>query len=106
MKSGAAQLCSVLALRGVTHAFGVPGTQNVALFDALRESRIHSVLTTSELAAGFMAIGYYRASGRLAPLVTIPGPGFTWALTPIAEARQDSVALLHLVGRPPGSDHR
>jgi acetolactate synthase-1/2/3 large subunit len=90
----------------VTHAFGVPGSQNLALYEALRESGIRSVLTTNELAAGFMANGYYRASGRLAALITIPGPGFTWALTSIAEALQDSVAVLHLVGRPPGSDHR
>jgi acetolactate synthase-1/2/3 large subunit len=106
MKNGAAHLCSALAAHGVNHIFGVPGSQNLALYDALRQSSIRSVLTTNELAAGFMANGYYRASGRLAPLVTIPGPGFTLALTPIAEALQDSVALLHIVGRPPGSDHR
>src|SRR5262245_48569630 len=53
-----------------------------------------------------MANGYYRASGRLAPLVTIPGPGFTWALTALAEALQDSAALVHLVGRAPSPDHR
>lgn len=106
MKNGAALLCSALAAHGVNHIFGVPGSQNLALYDALRQSSIRSVLATNELAAGFMANGYYRASGRLAPLVTIPGPGFTMALTPIAEALQDSVALLHIVGRPPGSDHR
>jgi acetolactate synthase-1/2/3 large subunit len=106
VKNGAAHLCEVLESQGVRHAFGVPGTQNLALYEALRSSRIRSVLTTNELAAGFMANGYYRASGRVAPLLTIPGPGFTWALTPVAEALQDSVALVHLVGRTPGSDHR
>lgn len=106
MKSGAAHLCEVLEAHGVRHAFGVPGSQDLALYEALRASRIRSVLTTNELAAGFMANGYYRASGRIAPLLTIPGPGFTWALTSVAEALQDSVALVHLVGRAPGTDHR
>jgi len=106
VKNGAAHLCVALESHGVSHVFGVPGSQSLALYEALRASRIRSVLATSELAAGFMANGYYRASGRLAPLLTIPGPGFTWALTPVAEALQDSVALLHLVGRTPGSDHR
>jgi acetolactate synthase I/II/III large subunit len=106
VKNGAAHLCSALLSRGVTHAFGVPGSQDLVLYEALRQSGIRSVLTTNELAAGFMANGYYRASGRLAALITIPGPGFTWALTSIAEALQDSVAVLHLVGRPPGPDHR
>ena len=104
--NGAAHLCAALELHDVKHVFGVPGSQNLALFEALRKSRIRCVLTTNELAAGFMANGYYRASGRLAPLVTIGGPGFTWALTAVAEALQDSVALLHIVGRTPGSDHR
>ncbi|MBE0604251.1 MAG: thiamine pyrophosphate-binding protein, partial [Deltaproteobacteria bacterium] len=39
-------------------------------------------------------------SGRVGPVVTIPGPGFTYALTGVAEASQDSVALLHIVGKP------
>ena len=55
-----------------------------------------------ELAASFMANGYYRASGRVAPLVTIPGPGFTYALTGLAEALHDSAAVLHIVGCAPG----
>ncbi len=106
MRNGADYLCATLEVHGVEHVFGVPGSQDLALYEALRASRIRSVLTTNELAAGFMANGYYRASGRIAPLLTIPGPGFTWALTPVAEALQDSVALVHLVGRPPGLDHR
>ncbi len=99
--TGAEQLCATLEALGTTHVFGLPGTQNVLLYDALRRSRIRSILPTSELAASFMANGYYRASGRIAPLVTIQGPGFTYALTGLAEARDDSVALLHLVGKPP-----
>jgi acetolactate synthase-1/2/3 large subunit len=33
-------------------------------------------------------------------LATIPGPGFTYALTGLAEARLDSVPLVYLVGQP------
>ena len=54
------------------------------------------MVANHELAASFMANGYYRASGKVAPLVTIPGPGFTYALTGLAEASQDSAALVHL----------
>jgi acetolactate synthase-1/2/3 large subunit len=98
--NGAELLCNTLEALGVTHVFGVPGTQNILLYDALRRSGIRSVLTTHELAASFMANGYYRASGRVAPLSTIPGPGFTYALTGLAEALHDSAAVLHLVGQP------
>jgi acetolactate synthase-1/2/3 large subunit len=99
--NGADQLCAELEAAGVSCVLGVPGTQNVALFEALRKSRLRTVVTTNELTASFMANGYYRASGRVAPVLTIPGPGFTFALTGVAEARHDSAALLHLVGAPP-----
>ena len=100
MANGADLLCRTLESLGIEHVFGVPGTQNVLLYEAIQRSRLRSVLATHELAASFMANGYYRASGRVAPLVTIPGPGFTYALTGVAEASQDSVALLHIVGKP------
>ena len=99
--NGAELLCNTLEYLGVKCAFGVPGTQNVLLYEALRRSAIRPVLATHELAASFMANGYYRASGRVAPLITIPGPGFTYALTGLAEALHDSAALLHVVGQPP-----
>jgi acetolactate synthase-1/2/3 large subunit len=100
VSNGAELLCDTLESLGVEHVFGVPGTQSVSLYDALQRSKIRSVLATHELGASFMANGYYRASGRVAPLITIPGPGFTYALTGLAEALHDSAAILHIVGQP------
>jgi len=94
---------------GVRCVFGLPGTQNVELFEELRTSSLRTVLATSELAAAFMAVGYARASGRPGVLVTIPGPGFTYALPGLAEARLDSVPLIHIVVHkplPPGRRFR
>ena len=93
-------LCRALEALGVDHVFGLPGSQNVALFEALRCSKIRTVVPVHELAAAFMAIGFSRASGRLGVLTTIPGPGFTFAMTGLAEARLDSVPLLHIVQSP------
>ena len=93
-------LCRALEALGVDHVFGLPGSQNVVLFEALRRSKIRTVVPVHELAAAFMAIGFSRASGRLGVLTTIPGPGFTFALTGLAEARLDSVPLLHIVQSP------
>jgi acetolactate synthase-1/2/3 large subunit len=100
MSDGIAALCEALEAVGTECVFGVPGTQNVALFEAFRSQGIRTVLTSHELAASFAVNGYYRASGRVAALATIPGPGFTYALTGLAEARLDSVAVLYLVGHP------
>jgi acetolactate synthase-1/2/3 large subunit len=93
-------ICTALEARGIDHVFGVPGTQTLGFFDALRDSGLQFVLASHELGAAFMASGYYRASGRPAVVATIGGPGFTNALTGIAEARLDSVPLLHLVSAP------
>jgi thiamine pyrophosphate-dependent acetolactate synthase large subunit-like protein len=103
VKYGASAIVAGLAARDVRVVFGLPGTQSIALHEALRRGGLRSVSNTSEFAATFMAVGHFRASGRPAAVSTIPGPGFTLALTGIAEARHDSAALVHIFGRSPGS---
>lgn len=100
LETGGRALCAGLERLGVTHIFGLPGTQNVDLFEELRRSSIRTVLATHEMAAAFMANGYYRASGKPGVLTTIPGPGFAFAVAGIAEASADSAALLYIVGKP------
>jgi len=81
--------------------FGLPGTQTVELFDALRLRGLRTFTATNELNAAFMAGGWARVTGQPGILLTISGPGFTWALSGIAEARLDSIPLVHIVGSPP-----
>jgi acetolactate synthase-1/2/3 large subunit len=100
-ETGAEALVRALERLEVRHVFGLPGTQNVALFEALRGARLRTVVPTHELAAAFMAGAYHRASGRPGILVSIPGPGFAYTLAGLAEARLDSAALVHITGAPP-----
>ena len=95
--TGAERICRSLEALGVDTVFGLPGSQNVALFEALRTSRLQTIVAMHELGASFMANGYARASGRPGVLMTIPGPGFTYALTGLAEALLDSA---HKRARP------
>jgi acetolactate synthase-1/2/3 large subunit len=106
MPSGGDAICTALERCGVQHVFGLPGTQNIGLFDGLRRSRIRTILATHELAAAFMANGYYRSSGRVGVLVTIGGPGLAYTVAGIAEAAQDSSALLHITVLPPNNPRR
>ena len=98
--TGSDVLCRTLERLGVERVFGVPGTQNIGLYESFRRSCIRPILTTHELAASFMANGYTRAAGSVGVLVTIPGPGFAFAMAGLAEARHDSAALLHIVSQP------
>ncbi len=98
---GADLLCDTLQNLGINTVFGIPGTQNVHLYNALADSSLRAFTATDELKASFMANGYSRASGKLAVVSTIPGPGFTYALSGIAEAHHDSVPVLFLsLGKP------
>ncbi len=104
--NGAERICATLQALGADTVFGLPGSQNVALFSALGASSLRTVVATSETAAAFMANGYARVTGRPGILCTIPGPGFTFALSGVAEAFLDSVPLVHLVGAPAKSPGR
>ncbi|MFH1891814.1 MAG: thiamine pyrophosphate-binding protein [Candidatus Zixiibacteriota bacterium] len=95
--SGASAFCVIMERLGIDTVFGLPGTQNIDLYEALRNSSIRTVLATSETSAAFMANGYYRSSGRTAAILTIPGPGFAYAVPGLAEAKHDSAAMVHIV---------
>jgi acetolactate synthase-1/2/3 large subunit len=94
-RTGAEAFVDALEHEGVTCVFGLPGTQTVALYEALRRSSVRAIVPTHELAAAFMAYGFARASGQVGVLLTIPGPGFAYALAGLAEARLDGVPVVH-----------
>lgn len=86
-------------------AFGLPGSTNQVLFNALRTSKTRLIVPTHELAAAFMAGTFGRVDGRPGILLTIRGPGFAYALAGIAEAWQDSAPLVHIVAAQPEDPH-
>jgi len=96
-RTGAALVVKALEDEGVAFAFGIPGTHNIELYDALATSEaIRTILVTDEQSASFMADGLWRASGRLGCVNLVPGAGLTHALSGIAEAYLDNVPLLVL----------
>lgn len=95
--NGAAIVVRALEDEGIPFAFGIPGTHNIELYDALATSRsVRTVLVTDEQSASFMADGVWRASGRMACVNVVPGAGLTHALSGIAEAFMDQVPMLVL----------
>ncbi len=94
--TGGELVVRALEAEGIRHAFGIPGTHNIELYDAMARSSVQPVLVTDEQSAGSMADGYWRASGRLACVNLVPGAGFTHALSGIAEAYLDGVPMLVL----------
>lgn len=96
-RTGGAIVVRALEDEGIAFAFGIPGTHNIELYDALAEStKVRAVLVTDEQSASFAADAAWRASGRLACVNVVPGAGLTHALSGIAEAYLDTVPLLVL----------
>jgi len=82
---------------GIPFAFGIPGTHNIELYDALAETpAVRIVLVTDEQSASFMADAVWRASGRMACVNVVPGAGLTHAMSGIAEAFMDNIPMLVL----------
>src|SRR2546430_15796766 len=98
--SGARAVVECLLREGIDHVFGIPGTQNLPLIDALRDTpEIRFVLTRHEQGAAFMAYGYARASGRPSVVTATEGPGVTNLATPIAAAYKGFVPVISVCGQ-------
>ncbi|PWE33675.1 acetolactate synthase isozyme1 large subunit [Maritimibacter sp. 55A14] len=89
-----AQISHALKARGVEVIFGIPGVHNVELYRGIEEAGLRHVLTRHEQGAGFMADGYARATGKPGVAYVITGPGLTNIMTPMGQARSDSVPML------------
>ncbi|HVN76693.1 MAG TPA: thiamine pyrophosphate-binding protein [Thermoanaerobaculaceae bacterium] len=96
-ESGARVVVRALEDEGVRFTFGIPGTHNIELYDALASSdTVTAVLVTDEQAASFMADGVSRSSDRVGVVNLVPGAGLTHALSGVAEAFLDGVPMVVL----------
>jgi len=116
--SGADIILRVLSEQGVDTVFGYSGGAILPTYDAVfrfnamheatPERQINLVVPANEQAAGFMAAGYARASGKVGVFMVTSGPGATNAVTPIADCNGDSVPVVLICGQVPraaiGSD--
>jgi acetolactate synthase-1/2/3 large subunit len=95
-------LIECLKEQGVRCVFGMPGTQNLHIYDALLrlgEGVIDHYLVRHEYAATLMADGYARSTGEVGVALTVPGPGASNAATGILEAFTDRVPVLLITGQ-------
>ena len=100
--TGAQAIIASLECEGVTHVFGYPGAQAIAIYDALFDSKqITHVLARHEQAAVHEADGYARAAGCVGVALVTSGPGATNTVTGIANAYLDSIPLVVITGQVP-----
>ena len=99
-------LIECLKAQGISAVFGMPGTQNIQIYDALLrrgKDTIDHYLVRHEYAATQMADGFARATGEVGVAITVPGPGASNASTGILEAFTDCAPVLLITGQSDSS---
>lgn len=97
--NGSQIITKLLELEGVELVAGIPGGSILPLYDQLNKSNIRHVLVRHEQAAGFIAQGMTRSTGKPAVCMATSGPGAMNLLTAIADARCDSVPIIAFTGQ-------
>ena len=97
--SGAEIIIKLLEKAGIDKIAGIPGGSNLPIYEALFHSKIKHILTRHEQAAGFIAQGIARASGKPGVCIATSGPGATNLITSIADADMDSIPIIAITGQ-------
>lgn len=100
--TGAEIFVEALKREGVKTVFALPGGVVLKIFDVLhQQNQIEVILTRHEQAAGHMAEGYAKATGKPGVALITSGPGMTNVITALADAYMDSVPMVCFSGQVP-----
>ncbi len=102
--SGAQMVIEALAQEGVTTVFGYPGGAIMNVYDEIyKQENFEHILTRHEQAAIHAAEGYSKVTGKVGVAMVTSGPGFTNAVTGLADAYMDSIPMVVISGQVPMS---
>ncbi|MBL3520068.1 acetolactate synthase large subunit [Arcobacter lanthieri] len=100
--TGAKMVIESLHQEGVEVVFGYPGGAIMNVYDEIyKQNYFQHILNRHEQASIIAAEGYARATGKVGVAIVTSGPGFTNAITGIADAYMDSTPLVIISGQVP-----
>ena len=101
IQCGADILVQCLVNHGVDCVFAYPGGASMPIHQSLTKfkDKVRTILPRHEQGGGFAAQGYYRTTGRPGVCFATSGPGATNLVTPIADAKLDSIPLIAITGQ-------
>lgn len=97
-RTGAETVVRMLEARGTEFVFGIPGAKIDAVFDALVDSKIQTVVCRHEQNAAFIAGGIGRMTGKAGVAIATSGPGVSNLVTGLATANSEGDPLVALGG--------
>jgi len=95
---GAKLVANALVEKGIEKIFTLSGGHITPIYQHLADTDIEMFDTRHEQSAVFMAEAYGRLTRKPGVAMVTAGPGFTNALTPVANARQANSPLLLISG--------
>src|SRR6516165_5547405 len=97
-QNGAQLVVRALEAQGVTHVFGIPGAKIDAVFNALVDSKIQTVVCRHEQNAAFIAGGIGRMTGKAGVAIATSGPGVSNLVTGLSTANSEGDPVVALGG--------
>ena len=101
MLTGGQIIVKCLEAAGVEYVFGTCGHTVLGMMDPMIDTSIELISFRHEQMAAHAADGYYRATHKPGVVMTHLGPGFTNAITGVANAALDSSAMVVICGDIP-----
>src|ERR1044071_1947929 len=105
--TGAEMVIQMLADEGTDVVFGYSGGAILPTYDAIfrwnkaNGEKMPLIVPANEQAAGFMAAGYARSSGKVGVALVTSGPGATNTVTPVRDCMADSIPIVVICGQVP-----
>lgn len=100
--TGAKMVIESLHQEGVEVVFGYPGGAIMNVYDEIyKQNYFEHILNRHEQACVIAAEGYARSTGKVGVAIVTSGPGFTNAVTGIADAYMDSIPVVIISGQVP-----
>ncbi|MEA3372353.1 MAG: acetolactate synthase large subunit [Campylobacterota bacterium] len=102
--SGAQMVIEAIIAEEVDVIFGYPGGAIMNVYDEIyKQDKFKHILTRHEQAAVHAAEGYAQNTGKVGVAMITSGPGFTNAVTGLADAYMDSIPIVAISGQVPMS---
>jgi acetolactate synthase-1/2/3 large subunit len=100
--TGAQMVVESLHQEGVDIVFGYPGGAIMNVYDEIyKQNYFQHILNRHEQASVLAAEGFARSTGKVGVAIVTSGPGFTNAVTGLADAYMDSIPLVVISGQVP-----
>lgn len=98
---GGRLFAKALKKEGVECVFTLSGGHIMPILYGCREEGIRVIDVRHESSGGYAAEAYAKVTGKAGVLVTTAGPGITNATTPMAEAAETGIPVIHIGGGSP-----